>query len=83
MPLHVSQQHTKEHVWQPPKKTGPNLARAAKALIKALGDETAAAIAAKLVVTYSNQAADQESARLGRAIVEEMGVERYNAASCL
>jgi hypothetical protein len=55
------------------------LTTAARMLIDTLGEETAAAIAGKCVVTYGTHPADHEAARLANAIVEAMGVERYNA----
>jgi hypothetical protein len=55
------------------------LAEAARQLIETLGEETAAAVAGKCVVTYGTHAADLDAAKLGEAIVEAMGVERYNA----
>ena len=58
---------------------GERLAKAAELLIETLGEETAAAIAGKCVVTYGSHAADQESARLAEAIITAIGVERYNA----
>jgi hypothetical protein len=59
------------------------LASAARTLIQTLGEETAAAMAAKLVVTYGRHPADLGSAKLGHAIVEAMGVERYNGINVL
>ena len=58
---------------------GDRLAKAARMLIETLGEQTAAAIAGKCVVTYGTHAADLESAKLAEAIVAAMGVERYNA----
>jgi hypothetical protein len=49
-----------------------DLARIAQHLIDALGDETACAMAAKLVVIYGHHPADRLSARLGDALYEAL-----------
>jgi hypothetical protein len=59
------------------------LEQTARVLVETLGDETAAAIAGKCIVTYGNHPADLESARLAQAIVRTMGVERFNNAQVL
>lgn len=59
------------------------LAEAARALVELLGEETAAAVAAKCQPTYTRKAADVESARLAEAIVNAIGVGRYNALDIL